>query len=195
VPEILVEIGNATFSKDDKFFAATLRLKAASIIRVINAAKIEFECETLIIDGPVIIDTHGDNGRDGVHGHDCPLPVWTSGLHHDDFPRRHREYVQAIQGVTPPNELGGNATPGTNGGDGGHFLIRYRQLGEGSQPGNVTKRVEGGKSGRPAHGGQGRLLHCGWPSREHDREYTRRAPGKDWSGRDGAEGSVELVRF
>lgn len=47
------------------FYFGTLRLKASALLRVINRAKIEIECETLIIDGPLTIDTHGDNGRDG----------------------------------------------------------------------------------------------------------------------------------
>lgn len=189
-----VELTSRTIREDTQIVAGTLVIPAGTVIRVLDC-NLEIRCETLIVQGSVFFDGHGENGRDGMSPDPLiRMPGWISGLHHDDHRRRHDEWVIAID--TPnPDEYGLPATPGTNGQAGARIFIYYRKLGDGTQLGLITRDINGGRGGRAAQGGLGRTLICGSPSHS-GHEQWRRPDGQGWpGGSDGLPGTWRLERI
>lgn len=194
VGELATIGGYITYTENSDFKTGTLRIKADTTIRIINGVTVTFDCEVLALEGKVRVDTHGEDGRNGIPGNDCPLDGWISGLSHNDHARRHREWVEALN--TPnPTENGGNAIPGTDGTDAGHLIIKYRKLGDSADLGffDQNPNTSGGRGGTHVAGGLGRMLICGSPSHS-GHEQVRRPSGADWSGLNGRDGSFELQR-
>ncbi|RWM02113.1 MAG: hypothetical protein EOR68_08375 [Mesorhizobium sp.] len=193
VSEFATISGYTTYTESKDYKTGSLRIVGGSTLRVLNGSKVTFDCEVLILDGKITIDTHGVDGRDGLPGADCPLDAWYSGLSHNDYDRRHREWLEAKR--TPnPSENGGDCVPGTDGTDAGHVRITYRKLGDSTDLGSFDIiNLAGGKSGRGVSGGNGRLLICGYPA-HRQYEQWRRPSGASWWGKDGADGTFHLVR-
>ncbi|OBQ77392.1 hypothetical protein [Mesorhizobium sp. WSM3873] len=186
-----VDLGNTVFSESKLIKTGTLRFLAGATIKVTNAAIVQIECERLIVDGALTIDVRGSNGIDGIPG-GPDRPDWISGPP-EDQDRAHWNWVLAVA-TKNPSEEGVPATPGTNGGDGGSFLVAYRRLGDGVSLGDVKILDEGGLPGAPAAGGRGQLMVCGRAS-DVATHVVRRPPGASWSGVPGRKGIVEFTRI
>ncbi|MDH4986055.1 hypothetical protein QEZ47_11000 [Aminobacter anthyllidis] len=186
-----VDLGNTTFSESKLIKTGTLRFLAGATIKVTNASVVRIECERMIVDGELTIDVRGENGVDGIKGGPDKAD-WISGPA-EDQDRAHWNWVIAVA-TKNPSEEGVPATPGTNGGDGGSFLVAYRRLGDGVSLGDIKIRKEGGKPGASAEGGLGQLMVCGRAS-DVAIHVARRPSGASWSGYSGSDGHVEFTRI
>lgn len=189
-----VELTSRTIREDTQIVAGTLVIPANTVVRVIDCS-LEIRCETFIVEGPVFFDGRGEDGRDGRSPDPLErMPGWISGLDHEDHRRRHDEWMIALMTPNPPEE-GLTATPGTNGQSGARISIYYRNLGDGSQLGLIRHDIAGGRGGRGAAGGLGRMLICGSPSHSAA-EQQRRPGGASWpGGSNGQQGSWKLKRI
>jgi hypothetical protein len=181
-------IGSITYSADANITTEPLHLTGGTI-RVENASAVVINCETLIIDGDVLIDVRGVDGRPGIPGANNAKGDWMSGQ--GDRDSRHNQWEAAkADDVNHPDDWGGDAQPGTSGTNAGHLKIIYSHIGNSDALARIAKLVNGGAGGASAPGGLGRILVCGGHG-----ERWRCRDGRGWyGGASGTPGSVDIIR-
>lgn len=185
--ETLVVLGDTTFTESKTLKAGKLRFLANSTIKITNGSVVRIECDTLILDGALLIDARGENGKDGIPGLDRPDWISDASRGQDEA---HWQWQIAVW-TENLAEHGGDAIPGTDGGDAGSFLVAYRRLGDGVSLGDIKALSSGGQPGAPAKGGLGQLMVCGRAS-DVDKHRVRRPNGRSWQGQKGRDGHVDF---
>lgn len=183
---------NEIFERSKRSKFGKLVVKENSKIRVLPGVVVEVECEQLALLGPVQIDGHGNNGRDGQTPSGEP-EQWVSGPP-EDRKRATGNYLAALKDMKGGNPYwhGADARPGTDGEHGGTLIIHYHSLAEESV-GDVTGNdMSAGRGGAYAKGGPGRLCVNG----ANRGEQVRGPDGKEWGpGQDGRAGKFILKRI
>lgn len=183
--------GNRIFSEDTVIVAREVVFNDGAYITIRDGSVIEIAAQALSIEGSVFFSGIGEKGAAGEMGDECAhcyMGPWTSGLHHNDMPRRHREWL-ASAAPDSPYDHGKKGKPGKRGGPGASIEIRYGRLD--GRLDSIEFDLRGGEGGEGGIGGPGRKMISGATGQS---KYGRRGPPGD-RGDNGPEGQFRVCKI
>lgn len=177
--ETLDQVEYGADGKDTLVAAERIIIKSGAQIRVRNGTKLVINAETLVVEGPALIDGSGEVGERGAEG-----PSNDGYWDNSGTGGNHRHWEEA---GNHPNDRGHKGGTGGPGGRGAVVEIFHAKV-EGSTS-NIRIIVAGGAGGPGGPGGVGRRLKCVHCNQE---KRGSRGPNGD-QGPLGTSGSWRVV--